>query len=146
MSYYEKLSNDIKQAMKDKDTQKRDTLRLIVTDLKNEQINLSKTELTKDEEETILKRYLKKLENEMATYKKLGKPTEKQEVEKELVLSYLPKQLTEDEIVVIVKDTITEVEATSKKDMGKVMAALKNKFSNNADMGFVSKTVQQLLN
>lgn len=144
MSYYTDLNNDIKQAMRDKDTQKRDTLRLIVTDLKNEQIKLGR-ELDQTEEEAMLKRYLKKLENEMATYVKLGQSIEKQETEKKLVLSYLPQQLTEDEIVTIVKDTISEVEATSKKDMGKVMAALKTKFSNNADMGIVSKAVQQLL-
>lgn len=145
MSYYEKLNADIKQAMRDKDKQKRDTLRLVVTDLKNEQIKLGVVELSEDEGAAVLNRYVKKLENEIATYVKLGQPIEKQEVEKELILSYLPKRLNEEEIELIVKETIIDVGAESQKDFGKVMGALKSKFNNNADMGVVNKTVKKLL-
>lgn len=141
---FNQINNDIKQAMKSKDTQKRDTLRLIVSQLKNEQIKVG-TELKKEDEETIINKYFKDLNEEIEEHLKLGLSVDKQMVEKELILSYLPTQLTEDEIVLIVKDVIVELGAGSKKDMGKVMSTLQGKFSNNADMGFVSKTVLQLL-
>lgn len=145
MSYLVKLTEDLKQAMKDKDVAKRDTIRLVITDLKNEKIKLKVEELTLEQEEIVLNRYIKKLEKEMEAYVEVGKETSKQEAEKALVLSYLPEKLSEDEIIAIIDQAIAEVGATSKREMGKVMAALKQKFNNNADMGFVSKTVNAKL-
>ena len=145
MSYLEKLTADMKVAMREKDKDKLSTIRLVITDLKNEQIKFKAELLTTEQEEIVLNRYIKKLEKEIESYVEVGKDTTKQEAEKELILSYLPKKLTEAEIVAIIDETISEVGATSKKEMGKVMTALKQKFQNNADMSLVSKLVNTKL-
>ncbi|AEO93767.1 tRNA amidotransferase [Bacillus phage G] len=145
MSYLLKLTEDMKKAMKSKEKDKLTTIRMIITDLNNEKIKLQVAELNTEQEEVVLNRFIKKLDKEIEAYAEVSKDHSKQDAEKALILSYLPKKLTEEEIVSIIEEVIYEVDAVSKSDMGKVMTVLKQKFGNNADMGFVSKTVNSKL-
>jgi len=143
--YTKKLQQDMKEAMRNKEKEKLQTIRMVITQLKNEQIKLKVAELDKDQEEVVLNRYAKQVEDEIVEYSKVGKSTEKQENEKALILSYLPTKLTNQEIKDLVYQIVNEVGAQTMKDMGKVMAAVKDKVGNNADMGVVNTEVKALL-
>lgn len=143
--YTKKLQQDMKEAMRNKEKEKLQTIRMVITQLKNEQIKLKVVELDKDQEEVVLNRYAKQVEDEIVEYSKVGKSTEKQENEKALILSYLPTKLTNQEIKDLVYQVVNEVGAQTMKDMGKVMAAIKDKVGNNADMGVVNVEVKALL-
>ena len=146
MSLLERLNNDMKQAMKNKEKDKLSVIRMVKSALQNEAIKLGKT-LTEDEELTVLSRELKQRKDSLQEFEKAGRTDLVDKVKEEITVLelYMPKQLREEELVQIVKETIAEVGASSKADMGKVMGAIMPKVKGKADGSLVNKLVQQHL-
>ncbi len=147
MSLLERLNNDMKQAMKNKEKDKLSVIRMLKAALQNEAIKLGNKELTEDEELTVLSRESKQRKDSLQEFSNAGREdlVEKIRTEIKYVELYLPQQLTEEEITNIVKETIESVGATSKAEMGKVMGALMPKVKGKADGALVNKLVQQHL-
>jgi uncharacterized protein YqeY len=147
MSLLDRLNDDMKQAMKSKEKDKLSVLRMLKAALQNEAIKLGKSQLSEDEELTVLSRELKQRKDSLQEFENAGRAdlVEKAKAEIEIVQLYMPKQLTEEELLEIVKQTIAEVGASSKADMGKVMGAIMPKVKGKADGSLVNKLVQQQL-
>jgi uncharacterized protein len=147
MSLLNRLNDDMKQAMKNKEKDKLSVLRMLKAALQNEAIKLGKSELSEDEELTVLSRELKQRKDSLQEFENAGRAdlVEKTKAEIEVVQSYMPKPFTEEELLEIVKQTIAEVGASSKADMGKVMGAIMPKVKGKADGSLVNKLVQQQL-
>ncbi|QTM99869.1 MULTISPECIES: GatB/YqeY domain-containing protein [Sediminibacillus] len=147
MSLVERLNQDMKQAMKNKDKQALSVIRMVKASLQNEAIKLGKDELSEEEELTVLSRELKQRKDSLQEFKEAGRDdlAEKLEDEIKVLQAYMPKQLTEEELEQIVQETIQEVGATSKKDMGSVMSAVMPKVKGQADGSQVNRLVQKHL-
>ena len=142
MSLLERLNNDMKQAMKNKEKDKLSVIRMMKASIQNEAIKIGK-ELTEEEELTVLSRELKQRKDSLHEFENAGRNDFVEKIQTELtyVTEYLPKQLSEDEIKAIVKEAIQEIGASSKADMGKVMAAVMPKVKGKADGSFINKLV-----
>lgn len=147
MSLLERLNNDMKQAMKNKEKDKLSVIRMIKASLQNEAIKLGKQGLSEDEELTILSREMKQRKDSLHEFEKAGRDdlVEKLRTELTFVELYMPKQLSEAELTEIVKKAITELGATSKAEMGKVMSVVIPQVKGKADGTLVNKLVQQHL-
>lgn len=142
---YEKINEDLKNAMKSKDTFKLSVLRMLKSALQLEQIS-KKHELDDNEIASVLKKQVKVRKDSLEEYKKYNKEDEVEKLEKEIsVLSvYLPEELSEEEIEKIVLSAIDEIKPTSMKDMGLVMKKVGELLvGKNADMSLVSKFVKE---
>jgi len=146
MSLLERLNTDIKQAMKDKDKEKLSVLRMVKSAIQNEAIKHGR-DLTEEEELTVLSRELKQRKDSLHEFDKAGREDLVHKLQGELAIveHYMPKQLSEEEVSAIVQQTISDVNASSKADMGKVMGALMPKVKGKADGSLVNKLVQQHL-
>ncbi|UII54924.1 GatB/YqeY domain-containing protein [Cytobacillus spongiae] len=146
MSLLERLNNDMKQAMKNKEKDKLTVIRMIKASLQNEAIKTG-NDLTEDEELTVLTREVKQRKDSLHEFEKADRQDLVEKIRTELtyVEIYLPKQLSEEELSEIVKATISETGAASKADMGKVMAAIMPKVKGKADGSLINKLVQQHL-
>lgn len=142
---YEKINEDLKNAMKCKDTFKLSVLRMLKSALQLEQIS-KKHELDDNEIASVLKKQVKVRKDSLEEYKKYNKEDEVEKLEKEIsVLSvYLPEELSEEQIEKIVLSAIDEIKPTSMKDMGLVMKKVGELLvGKNADMSLVSKFVKE---
>lgn len=147
MSLLERLNNDMKQAMKNKEKDKLNVIRMIKASLQNEAIRAGNSELSEEQELTVLSRELKQRKDSLHEFDKAGRAdlVDKLRTELTFVNLYMPKQLTEEELSEIVKEAMAETGAISKADMGKVMAAIMPKVKGKADGSLVNKLVQQHL-
>lgn len=147
MSIYDTIYNDMKTAMKEKNQQRVLLIRGLMSLVKNNTINLGK-ELTDDATIASIKKTLKEIDQSIMSFREAGRTDviEKFNQDKEYLQRFLPKQLSEEEIEVIVKASIAECNATSKKDMGKVMKTVMSKTNGAADGKIVSKIVANCLN
>ncbi len=147
MSLLDRLNNDMKQAMKNKEKDKLSVIRMLKASIQNEALKLRKDTLTDEEDLTVLSRELKQRKDSLQEFSNAGRDDLVEKVQSEIkyVEVYMPQQLTEEEVTDIVKDTIASVGATSKADMGKVMGALMPKVKGKADGALVNKLVQQHL-
>lgn len=146
MSLLSQLQSDIKESMKSKQKEKLQTIRLVISAIKNKEIE-TKKELTDEEVLALIQREIKQTNEELDSFKKVGN-TEKVEVLEDrlnVLKAYLPKQLTEEEIKEKVQSVITENNFSDIKDMGKVMGKIKPLVQGKADMSVVSKVVKELL-
>ena len=146
MSILDRLNEDMKKAMKNKDKERLSVIRMVKSSFQNEQIKLGR-ELNEEESLTVLGREVKQRKDSLHEFEKAGRDdlASKLQQELEVLQDYLPKQLTEEEVNAIVIETIAEVGATSKADMGKVMGAIMPKVKGKADGGLVNRLVQQNL-
>ncbi|HIY43700.1 MAG TPA: GatB/YqeY domain-containing protein [Candidatus Helicobacter avistercoris] len=141
----EKMAQDLKEAMKSGETFKRDTLRLLNSALK--QVEVDKRIVLSDEDViSILKSAFKQREDALESYlnAKRDDLAQKEKQEMDIILSYLPKQLSDEELRDAVKGIIAEVGAKDGKDLGKVMGAAK-KLSAIADGKRISAMAKELL-
>ncbi|MDQ0224820.1 GatB/YqeY domain-containing protein [Metabacillus niabensis] len=147
MSLLEQLNQDMKQAMKNKEKDKLIVIRMVKAALQNEAIKLGKNELSEEDELTVLSRELKQRKDSLQEFKNADRLdlVEKTQAEIDILVDYMPEQLSEEEVSEIVKQTIVEVNATSKADMGKVMGALMPKVKGKADGSLVNKLVLKQL-
>ncbi|GIO65598.1 GatB/YqeY domain-containing protein [Paenibacillus sp. FSL M7-1455] len=146
MSLSERLNEDMIQAMKSKDKFKLSTIRMVRSTIKNLEIDLKRT-LDDNEVLDILSREIKQRKDALQEFKKADRDdlAANVEAEIEIIGQYLPAQLSEEEIKVIVQQTIQETGASSKADMGKVMSALMPKVKGRSDGKVVNQVVQQFL-
>ncbi|NDI33724.1 GatB/YqeY domain-containing protein [Chengkuizengella sediminis] len=146
MSLSERLTTDMKQAMRDKEKLKLTVIRMIRSAIKDVEINERRTPDDNDVL-AIISREIKQRKDSLQEFKNAGRDdlVEKLEAEINIINEYLPQQLSEEEIIEIVQQTIQEVGASSKADMGKVMGALMPKVKGRADGKIVNQTVQNFL-
>lgn len=146
MSLSERLNDDMKAAMRNKDKFRLSVIRMVRSSVKNMEIDQRKT-LTDNEILDILNRELKQRKDSLHEFEKAGRDDLVQSLQAEIAIiaEYLPEQLSEEEIATIVKDTIQETGASSRSDIGKVMAALMPKVKGRADGKLVNQLVQQNL-
>ncbi|UFJ43156.1 GatB/YqeY domain-containing protein [Brevibacillus humidisoli] len=142
MSLMERLNQDMKQAMRDKNTLKLSVIRMVKAAVKNEEIQKG-DQLSDDDVLTILTRELKQRRDSLQEFEKAGREDLASKIREEIdvLTSYLPEQLSETEIRQLVRETIAAVGATSKKEMGKVMGAIMPKLKGRADGTLVQKVV-----
>ena len=146
MSLKETLFQDLKTAMTDKDTVRKNTIQLVRAGvLQIEKDN--HVELDDDGVLDVIAKELKKRRDSLPEFEKSGRTDLIDNLNKEIevLLGYLPEQLTEDEIQKIVEETIAETGAATMKDMGKVMGAVSSKVKGRADNRVVSGYVKKLL-
>ena len=147
MGIKENLLKELKTAMQEKDTVKKDTITMVrAAILQVEKDN--KKELTEDEIFAIIAKEVKKRKESMSDYEKAERTDIIDRLNKEIEILevYLPKQLSEDEIREIVLNAINEVGAESIKDMGKVMQNVRGKTQGRADGKIISDIVKEELN
>lgn len=147
MSLLERLNNDMKQAMKNKEKDRLTTIRMIKASLQNEAIKFGRQELSDEEELTVLSREVKQRKDSLQEFEKAGREDLVEKIQTELkhVEVYMPQQLSEEEVAEIVKEAIAETGAASKADMGRVMAVIMPKVKGKADGSLINKLVQQHL-
>ncbi|MBJ6363103.1 GatB/YqeY domain-containing protein [Paenibacillus sp. GCM10012307] len=146
MNLSERLNDDMKQAMKSQDKFKLSTIRMVRASMKNQEIDF-KRPLDDSEVLDILSREIKQRKDSLQEFKKAGRDdlATNLAAEIDIISVYLPQQLTEEEIKVIVQQTIQETGASSKAEMGKVMSALLPQVKGRADGKLVNQLVQQFL-
>jgi len=145
----EKLNEDYKEAVRNKDEIKRNTINLLLSALKYRQIELraSGKELTDEEIIGVISKEIKKRKEAIELYEKGNRQdlAEKEKMELEILESYMPKQLSEEELLKIIDETIKSVGASSPSDVGKVMKELMPKVKGKADGSLVKSLVEKRL-
>ena len=151
MSLKQQISSKLNEALKAKDKNTYPTLRLIMSAIKDAEIagrSKGQKEVSDSDVTTILKKMIKQRNESCLIYKKAGRSellkNENREIE--IINTFLPKQLSEEETKKICRDTVKAIGATSMKDMGKVMGALKSKHADTIDFSKVSLILKELLN
>jgi hypothetical protein len=145
------ITNDMKQAMKDKDAVTLGTLRLVNAALKDKDIEIrvaGEGEVSDTDVLTVLQKMLKQREESIKTYRENNRPelAANEEAEVAVINRYMPKQIEGAELDAVIDAAIAESGATSPRDMGKVMAILKDKYAGQINMGSVSGVVKDKLN
>lgn len=142
----EQINNDMKAAMKAKESEKRDALRLLLSAFKQVEVDERK-ELTDEDVTKIILKQVKQRQDAAAQYKDAGREDllAKEESEIATYMVYMPKQLDDNELKDAVAAIIAEVGAESMKDIGKVMGIASGKLSGQADGKRISACVKQLL-
>ena len=146
MSLKDRISQDIKDAMRAKDKPRLATLRLIHAAIKqrevDERIELDDTQVT-----DVLGKMVKQRRESISQFEKAGRDdlTAIENNELEIITPYLPEQLGEDEINALIDAALEQTGATSIKDMGKVMGQLKPALQGKADMGAVGALIKARL-
>jgi len=146
MNLAERLNEDMKQAMRDGNKFRLQTIRMVRASIKNQEIELRRP-LDDNETLNILSRELKQRRDSLQDFERGGREDLASNVkaEIEIISEYLPRQLTEEEVKVIVLQTMQETGASSKADLGKLMGALMPKVRGIADGKLVNAIVQQSL-
>ncbi len=141
-----KLQQDLKDAMKAKDVFKRETIRFLMSALKQVEVD-ERRELSDDDIFKIIQKSVKQREDAAKQYREAERPDlyEKEEKEAALLKSYLPRQLSEEELKAVVTEVIADTGASGMKDMGRVIKAVMAKVGSTADGKSVSNVVKALL-
>ena len=143
----EKLLEDLKQSMKDKNNLRKNVVQMIRASIlqveKDKQIELDDNQVLE-----IIAKESKKRKDSLGDFEKSGREDLINQVKEEIAIiaEYLPKELSKEEIEKIVKEVIQETGATSIKDMGKVMKGAKEKIGPAADGKTINEVVKSLLN
>lgn len=146
MSLKEKLMEDLKSSMKNKDTLRKNTVTMVRASIKQREVD-ERIELTDEDIIDIIAKQVKEKRDVIEDFAKGGREDLVEQTNKEMdvLLEYLPEQLTEEEIEIIVKETIDEVEAKTMKDIGIIMKNVMPKVKGKADGGMVNKVARKFL-
>jgi uncharacterized protein YqeY len=151
MSLRQKMTDAMKEAMKAKDTKRLATVRLMLAALKDRDIaarsETSRELLGDDEILTLLAKMIKQREESAAVYVQGGRPelAENERAEIVIIREFMPKQMEEADAKAAIAAVVAELGATSVKDMGKVMTALKERYAGQMDFGRASGQVKEAL-
>lgn len=147
MTLKDKLASDIKQAMKNKDIIAKNIITLVRADVKRLEVD-NRIELDDSEVEKVIVKQVKQLRKALDEFTRANRADliEQTQNEIDFLENYLPKQLTEEEIHNIVQGAIKTANATSMRDMGKVMGLVSEKTKDRADGKAVSQMVKKYLN
>ncbi|WP_352404898.1 GatB/YqeY domain-containing protein [Sporanaerobacter acetigenes] len=146
MSLKEKLMEDMKSSMKNKDTLRKNTITMVRANIKQREVD-ERVELTDEDIIDIIAKQVKEKRDVIQDFEKGGREdlVEQTKKEMEILLEYLPKQLTEEEVEEIVKETIKEVDAKSIKDIGLIMKSVMPKIKGKADGSMVNSIARKYL-
>jgi uncharacterized protein len=144
------INNALKDAMKAGDSRRVSTLRLVNSSLKNADIEArgqGKPPLTDEDLLSLLQKMIKQRQESVELYQKGNRAdlVAQEQGEIEIISAYLPKQMAESEIAETVAALVRETGATAMKDMGRVMAAIKERYAGKLDVGKASAAVKKLL-
>ena len=144
---FDKIKKDLMTAMKEQDKFKLSVLRMLKSALQAEEIS-KKSELTDDEVLNIIKKQVKVRNASLEEYKDYGRYDLANDLaqEIEILKSYLPEELSKEELIKIIDEQFNIINPTSIKDIGKVIKAISNVVGTRADMGVVSKIVKEKIN
>lgn len=149
MTLKQKIIDDLKNAMKSGDNLGRDTLRMLDSMIKNIEIEKRKKDEGLDDMEIqeVISRAIKQRKDAMIQYESGGRPelAEKEKKEMEILLTYMPEQMSEGEVKAAVEKIIAELGMASKAQMGKVMGAAMGQLKGKADGQMVKKIVEEIL-
>lgn len=142
----ERVRTDLTASMKARDALKTSTLRMLQSALKNEQIDKGR-ELSDEEAAAIIRRGVKQRQDSIEQFTKGNRPelAQKEEVELEILNSYLPRQLSDEDVEQVVRAAISQVGASSRKDSGAVMKAVMATHKGLVDGKKVQEIVAKLL-
>ena len=140
------IEEAVKVSMKNRDKEITSTLRMAISELKKEEID-KRIDLEDEQVIQILQRMIKQRKDSYSQFSDAGRNelAEKEQNEINILSDFLPEQLSEEELTLIVTEVIKETAASGPQDMGKVMGSLKQRIQGNADMGLVSKIVKEKL-
>jgi len=140
------ISDNIKEAMRQKDKERLAALRLILASFKQKEID-ERIELKDEHSIAILNKMAKQHRDSIEQFGKANRDDliKKEQQELDVIESYLPKKMPSEKIDLLIKEVISETGASSPKDMGKVMGLLKGKLQGRADMSEVSKLIKDKL-
>ena len=147
----DKIDNDYKKALKAKDKAKISAFRLILSSIKDLEISNrsgpNKKVTDNEDIKKLLKKMIKQRSESIEIYKKNNRQdlSEVEEGEVQVLTSYLPKQLSEEETNKVCKETIKKIGANSIKDIGKVMGELKKQYSDSLDFSKAGSILKELL-
>jgi uncharacterized protein len=143
MGIQERLSEDMKTAMKSKDAFRLQVIRMVRASIKNAEIDLRRP-LEDAEAQEIVQKEIKQRKDAQSEFQKAGRTdlVEQAEAELQVLAGYMPQQLSEEEISAVVDAAIAQVGASSKADMGKVMSAVLPHVKGRADGKQVNQLVQ----
>jgi uncharacterized protein len=148
MTLPERIDADLKDAMRAKDATRLNVLRMLKSALRYAAIEKSsETQLDDAAASQVIRKQVKQRQDSIESFEKGGRPelAAKEKEELEILNAYLPKGLSADELAALVRETIAEVGATSKAQMGAVMKALQTKVAGRADGKTLSGEVQRQL-
>ena len=151
MSIRDELSDSLKQALRDKNQVRVSTIRLILAALKDRDISArekgNSSGISDDEILSLLQSMIKQRKESFTTYSDAGRKdlADREEAEIEVITTFLPKQMDEQEIRSAVDNIIVELGVSDIKEMGKVMNELKSRYAGQVDMGRASGVVKERL-
>ena len=152
MALREKIDDEYKNALKSKDKNKISTYRLILSGLKDLDIQNRSGPNKKDTDDDDIKKLLKKMIKQRTESIEIYKKNNRQDLlqieenEVKIMSEYLPKQLSEDDTKKLCEEVINKINASSLKDMGKVMGELKKNHSDSVDFSLAGKIIKEILN
>jgi uncharacterized protein len=146
MSLKERITEDMKSAMRAKEADRLSTIRMLLAACKQKEVD-ERIELDDATVVGIVDKLIKQRKDSIAAFQQAGRTdlVDKETAEVAVLTAYLPQRLTADEVATQVAALVAELGATGPGDMGKVMGAAKARFAGNADMGMVSAAVKQAL-
>ena len=147
MSLFNQINEDIKTSMKEKDAFKLSVIRMVKGAMQLEVIN-KKRDLNDDEVIAIITKQIKMRKDSIEEFKKASREdlVEKTQKEIDILVTYMPEQLSEEEINKVIDEVFEIVKPTSPKDMGMIMKEISPKVKGKADMGLVNKLIKEKLN
>ncbi len=145
-AYMKRIQEDLKGAVKAQDRAKVSTLRMLLSALKNAELE-EREELTEEKELAVLSTYARRVKESITEFEKGDRDdlVTKEKAELEIVMRYLPEQLSDEEIEIEIKKVIDEVKAEGPKDMGRVMGEIMKRFKGRVDGKSVNRIVSGLL-
>ncbi|QUH21055.1 GatB/YqeY domain-containing protein [Alkaliphilus sp. B6464] len=146
MSLKERLADELKNAMKNKNQLRKNVITMIRADIKQIEVD-KRVELTDEEVIEIISKQAKQRRDSIEEFEKGGRAdlVEQAAQEVDVLMEYLPEQLSEEEIETIIKEVIADTGATSMKDMGKIMATAMPKLKGRTDGKVVNQIVRKIL-
>ena len=146
MSLKDDIKEAVKQAMRDKDSARVTSLRMLSAAIQRREVD-ERIQLDDVQTLAVIEKLIKQGKESIEQYEKGGRPelAEKEKADIAIYQAYLPKQLSAEEVDAIIGEVVAATGATSIKDMGKVMAAIKPKLAGRADMGQVSARIKSRL-
>ena len=140
------ITDDMKLAMKAKDKQALKAIRMILGAIKQKEVD-ERIELDDAQVMAVIQKMVKQRKDSISQFSDAGRTdlVEVEEAELVVINSYMPEQLSDEEVSVAVDEAITNSGADSMKDMGKLMGMLKSQLDGQADMGLVSRLIKDKL-
>ena len=146
MSLKDTITNDMKEAMRNKDSERLITIRMLLAAIKQKEVD-ERIEVTDEQVVAIVDKLIKQRKDAISAYEQAGRTesAQKEADEIKVLEIYLPARMSEEELSVAIAQIVADLGATGPGDMGKVMGAVKKQLTGKADMSMVSGIVKKAL-